>query len=65
MRFRLTYGLRGQKGYVVMDARGQVVFQDDSKVMCIAKSQELNGFFVDGNEQHYGQQIRERDNAKA
>ena len=60
-RYRLKYGDRG--GYVVRDSglrTHPIVFKSESKSLCIAKAQELNGFTpIDGNEQTYGWQITE------
>lgn len=46
-----------ESGYTVYSiGNGKVVYSDNSKAMCIAKAQELNGWFVNGNEQSYGRQ---------
>ena len=60
-RYRLKYGDRS--GYVVRDYGLRIhptVFKSDSKSLCIAKAQELNGFTpIDGDEQTYGRQTTE------
>lgn len=58
-RYRVTYGDNG--GYAVRDRhtrRYPTVFKSSSKIECIRKAQELNGFTpADWDEQTYGKQI--------
>ena len=56
-RYHVEYAPRG--GYQVWEVKGRrVVFQSDSKSEAIAKSQELNGWPVDGDESSYDTQRR-------
>ncbi len=58
-RYRVTYGDNG--GYAVKDSQLRTkptVFRAMSKVACISKAQEMNGFEpADGDEQTYGRQV--------
>ena len=64
MKYKVLYGdLAGTKklyAVVAMTSPRKVVFSSDSKSECIAKSQELNGWTIDGDEGTYGKQIEEQ-----
>lgn len=62
-KYQVVFGADNSP-HVIKDRESRVVFSSDSKVMVIAKAQELNGFFVNGNEQAYAVQVQ-RENRNA